>query len=124
MKKDKGDSIDQSDDRWDELIRKGLITKFDAGHPPDMEIFLVLELHRNKVFGLTAHRIKKSFNVAFTSLENVQRYMDNMHRIGVYNFKKYRALPTSFEEYFTRLKEKFGNLDLIIDPPDDLREFM
>jgi hypothetical protein len=41
--------------------------------------------------------------------------------IGVVRSKQYRALPTTFDEYFTRLKVKFGNLDLVIDPPDDFK---
>ncbi len=94
--------------------------KYDSQHNANTIIYLALE-SSYKTYVLTEPLSSQSLNVAFTSLTKLEKFMKNLYGIGFVHSKEYRAFPTTFDEYFNSLKAKFGNLDLIIDPPEDFK---
>ena len=84
------------------------------------EIFLVLTLDF-RLHGLIDFGSGKKFTHAFTSLDRLQDFIQAQKERGAVNFTQYRALPTTFDEYYNRgLKEKLGGLDLTLNPAADI----
>ena len=111
----------QADEIWNKLIKQQIVKKSSSPHKPDTKIYLAFEPNINKAFGITEPMLPRTYHIAFTSLAKLEKFMKNLHSIGVVHSKQYRAFPTTFDEYFTHLKAKFGNLDLVIDPPNDFK---
>ncbi len=111
----------QSDEIWNKFIEQQLIVKSDPSHKPDTKIYLVFEPQRNRALAITEPMLSRTWNIAFTSLGKLKNFMNNLYSIGVFHSNEYRAFPTTIAEYTCRLKTKFGNQDLAIDPPDDFK---
>lgn len=116
MTKGKESSMEQTEQNRD---KKDIVTKLDSEYPPEKEIFLILEMNNDRSFAINDSKTQRSFTIAFTNLAKVKDYMNMLYHGGIIQTKKYRVLPTTMEEYFTRLKNKFGNFDLVIDPLDN-----
>jgi len=111
----------QADEIWDKMVQQGLIVKSGTSRKPSTKIYLVFEPQRDRAFSITEPMLSRTWNIAFTSLGKLKSVMNNLYRIGVLHTKQYRAFPTTIGEYTNRLKSKFGDLDLVIDPPDDFK---